>query len=670
MLGLGIDTGGTYTDAVVMDLAKQEVVTKSKALTTQQNLCIGIKNSIERLRGVNLHQIGLVAASTTLATNAIVEGKGSRVGLILIGYDLKYPIDQELLKKYNLLSPQGQLGENIRIIPGKHDIKGEEIEPLDLEAAKKCILDMKSKVEAFAISSNCSIFNPAHELMVKKLVKQLYSLPVVCAHELSKKLGMYRRAVTALLNAQLIPIIQKLISSLQNVLREQEIAAPLMIVKSDGSLMSAEMAMERPIETILSGPAASVVGGKFLAQLDNGIVLDMGGTTTDVAILRNGHPDLSQDGAMIGKWPTGVSAIDIKTSGIGGDSYIRATSDGTLRIGPNRVIPLCLAATEYPNITEELNYIFKRNETSSLVQYTDFFIMRDGSNNLSLEDSEKKILEVLSKGPCSLLRLSDKLNLIHPYLLRWEKLEKAGIINKISLTPTDVVHAEGSFQLWETQAANIGTDIIARELNLDRKSFIERVKNEVTRKLSLELLGKLITDKIGNYPVPGCKVCQLFIENSLKKTKEKELNCEITISKPIIGIGAPANTYLPSVGKALGTKVIIPPHAEVANAIGAIVSGVIETVEITIQPTIQGEYIVTLPEERKKLRNLEEAVQLAVKVGKETAYRKARKAGAKDIHLKVKQKDKYGSVAQGWGKDIYLETKINITATGRPAITD
>lgn len=670
MLGLGIDTGGTYTDTVVMNLAKGEVMTKAKALTTRQDLCLGIRNSIDRLRGVNLHQIELVAASTTLATNTIVEGKMPRVGLILIGFDLKYPVDRDLLRKYNLFPSQEELKDNITIISGRFDTNGEEIESLDLESAKKAILGIKDKVEAFAVAGNCSIFNPAHELTVKRLIAQLCSLPVVCGHELSKKLGMYQRAVTALLNAQLIPIIQELVVSLQSVLQEKKIKAPLMIVRSDGSLMSAEMTTERPIETILSGPAASVVGAKLLTQLDNGIIVDMGGTTTDVAVLRNGRPYLSEDGAMIGKWQTRVLSIDIQTSGIGGDSYIRTFVDGTFKIGPTRVIPLCLASTGYPNITEQLNYVFKKNETSSLIQHTDFFAMRNGSDKLSLEDDEKRILEVLSNGPCSLFKLSEELRLIHPYVLRLERLEKLGIINRISLTPTDILHAEGSFQLWNTEAARIGADITARKLNLDRESFIRMVKNELTRRLSLELLKKFITDKIGNHSVPGCKVCQLLIENSMNEGKEEEMTCRIRMSKPIIGIGAPAATYFPSVGEVLRTKVIIPPHAEVANAIGAIVAGIIQTVEMTIGKTTEGEYTVVLPKGRKKLRDLEGAVQLAIKVGKEAAHEKAKRAGAKNIHLRVERKDKYGSVAKGWGKDIYLETKIRIMATGTAAISD
>ena len=140
------------------------------------------------------------------------------------------------------------------------------------------------------------------------------------------------------------------------------------------------------------------------------------------------------------------------------------------------------------------------------------------------------------------------------------------------------------------------------------------------------------------------------------------------MSKPIIGIGAPDATYLPSVGEVLGTKVIVAPHAEVANAIGAIVAGIIQTVEVTIDKNIAGEYIVALPREIKKLRDLEGAVQLAIKVGKEAAYEKSMRAGARNIHLTVERKDKYGTVAQGSGEDIYLETKIRITGTGTAAI--
>ncbi len=135
-----------------------------------------------------------------------------------------------------------------------------------------------------------------------------------------------KRATTAILNAHLIPIIHQLIESVKRVFQEQNIVAPLMIVKGDGSLMSESVIQDRPIETILSGPAASVIGAKYLleqsGEVQNAVIVDIGGTTTDIALLKEGLPRLNPNGARVGNWQTNVIAIDIRTIALGGDSQI------------------------------------------------------------------------------------------------------------------------------------------------------------------------------------------------------------------------------------------------------------------------------------------------------------------------------------------------------------
>jgi N-methylhydantoinase A/oxoprolinase/acetone carboxylase beta subunit len=134
---------------------------------------------------------------------------------------------------------------------------------------------------------------------------------VVCGHELTSNLNSIRRAITVAFNARLIPVIRELLTSVKDVLHERGIAAPLMVVKGDGHIVSDAVAMERPIETILSGPAASIIGGNYLSGMDTGIVVDMGGTTTDIAILRNGIPQVKADGATVGEWRMSIRAADI-----------------------------------------------------------------------------------------------------------------------------------------------------------------------------------------------------------------------------------------------------------------------------------------------------------------------------------------------------------------------
>ena len=264
--GIGIDTGGTFTDGVIFDLDQKLVISKTKVMTERENLSLSIDRCLENLvidirkRGNYDEVIGnirMVCLSTTLATNAIVEGQGADVGLILIGIDLD--------KKY----PTGHCAR----INGKIDLRGKIREDLDLEGAKKAIKELKPKVEAFAVSGYMSIRNPVHELDVARLIKKMTGYPVVCGHELSSDLGVYERTVTAVLNARLIPLITSLIEAVRSSIRKASIVAPLMIVRGDGSLISESVAVEKPVETILSGPAASIIGGKVLSRIDNAVTV-------------------------------------------------------------------------------------------------------------------------------------------------------------------------------------------------------------------------------------------------------------------------------------------------------------------------------------------------------------------------------------------------------------
>ncbi len=194
------------------------------------------------------------------------------------------------------------------------------------------------------------MLNPAHELQVRELVRQLTGLPVTCGHELTSNLHAPRRALTAALNARLIPYIEQLIASVRQILAEKNIRAPLMVVKGDGSLMDARVAIERPVETILSGPAASVVGARYLCGEGDVLVVDMGGTTTDIALLQDGRPALSLEGATVGGWRTMVEAIAVHTSGLGGDSEVTFDVDDGMLVGPQRVVPLSLLAHQYPHV--------------------------------------------------------------------------------------------------------------------------------------------------------------------------------------------------------------------------------------------------------------------------------------------------------------------------------
>jgi N-methylhydantoinase A/oxoprolinase/acetone carboxylase beta subunit len=228
-IGLGIDAGGTYTDSVLYDFTSDSVVAWSKAATTHENYAIGIKNSLgvlfSKAPETAVKKIGLVALSTTLATNAIVEKKGGRVGLILIGYDT-----------YNVKKIEF---EPKVVIRGKHSIEGEQREPLDVEESKKAIEYLLAKgIDAFAVSSEIAVRNPEFEHKVKELIRERGGLPVVLGSELTRELNCIKRANSCYLNASLIPLVSDLLESVRNILSESMIHVPIMVVKGDGTLMS------------------------------------------------------------------------------------------------------------------------------------------------------------------------------------------------------------------------------------------------------------------------------------------------------------------------------------------------------------------------------------------------------------------------------------------------
>jgi len=288
---LGIDAGGTYTDAVILRDSDSRILDTSKAITTYPDLMVGIRNAIDKLNPEHLSKVKLVSVSTTLSTNTILEKTGYPVGLILVG---NYTVPRELPADYCI------------IVKGGHDSNGDELQPLDITAVEQFAVSLKKKVSAFAVSSYFSTRNPEHELKVKEIVLKLTGHPVVCGYELSQELGAYERAATAVLNAQLIPITYQFIHSITAEIKKRNLDAKILMLKCDGSVIDIKGAKLRPIETIFSGPAASIKGASYLSGLDTCAVIDVGGTSTDVSIIKNGVPELCEKGAVVGGWQTRV----------------------------------------------------------------------------------------------------------------------------------------------------------------------------------------------------------------------------------------------------------------------------------------------------------------------------------------------------------------------------
>ena len=245
---LGVDTGGTYTDAVVYDERAREIVAKAKSPTTHDDLAIGIGKAIDTAvadAAVDPAAIEMVALSTTLATNALVEGTGRPACLVTIGFE------DDALDRGGLRDAIGD--DAVIVVAGGHTSHGEEVEPLDLDELGELVDAVAGDVDGFAVTAQFATRNADHELAARDLIRERTGKPVTCSHVLSASLGGPKRGVTALLNARLIAMIEDLVATTAGILADRGVDAPVMIVRGNGSLVSVDFVKDRPVETILSG---------------------------------------------------------------------------------------------------------------------------------------------------------------------------------------------------------------------------------------------------------------------------------------------------------------------------------------------------------------------------------------------------------------------------------
>jgi len=627
-LVIGIDTGGTYTDAVLIDSTSGSVQRKAKAVTTPHDLSIGIANSINSLGDLDFQNVRMVSISTTLATNSIVEGHGGRVALLLIGYD------KEIMQQSGLADRLPV--EGICYINGGHNVKGDEVCPLDTESAFRAIQQYKNWVDAFAVSGYFSVMNPDHELQLRKMIQEQTSAPVVCGHELTSRLNALKRVSTVVLNARLLPLIQHLIDSVKRVLEMKGCTAPLMVVKGDGTLIGEGIARQRPVETILSGPAASAIGAEYLSGQSNAIVVDMGGTTTDIAVLEDGRPWNNPAGATVGGWQTCVQAADLRTIGVGGDSHIGLDKNGSLSIGPLRAIPLSRLGSDWPEIVLELKSNIHLAEDKKLPLRTDFLTIVKPNGDGSLSQADLKLMDALRQGPMSVANLGRS---IDDYAAVTERLEMMEIVRWAGLTPTDILWSECNQVGGNEEAACVGTEVVARQLNMSVEILCQQMLDSVVAMITKEILDKLVNDKTGHHLNPAPLAWSTLLDCLLGYETIPSLGGYVQLQKPIVAIGAPVANFMPAVAEKLHTRCIIPPHAEVGNAVGAAVASITFSLEILVQPYVQGSgtltYLVHSPRGREIVQTLEEAVELAESTATELVTLAARESGADMITVEL-----------------------------------
>jgi N-methylhydantoinase A/oxoprolinase/acetone carboxylase beta subunit len=584
--GLGIDTGGTYTDAVIYDFEQSAVACTAKSITIKEDLKIGINDAIGQLDPVLLAKVSLVSLSTTLATNACVEGKGSRAKLVMIGCDRI--VVERYGDEYGLPSP-----EEIIFLDGGHNLKGEVMKEPDWDFLKAAVMACMREVDVFAVVELWGVRDNEFERKAQDMILNWTGMQTVCGYELTGEINSLKRSASAMLNAQLIPIINDFLNAVKISLEQKDILAPLVIVRGDGSLMSEDFARGKPVETLLCGPAASVAGGIGLTGEKNCIIIDMGGTTSDIAIVKGGVPKLTMEDSNIGKWKTGMKSILINTVGLGGDSLIRHNDHGNLDIGPVRAAPLSWAAAKWPQLLPQMKILFHGNKKHTISLCEFFYLVRDITEDPFYNKEEKAIANALKSGPLSVTKLA-KVTESSIYDLKTKRLEQYGAIMRCGLTPTDIMHLTGAFTGWEKDAAVFGASIMARQIDLTLEELIALVNRKVKEKLYYHIVQMLLEDEDPNLTRGGVsKQLDYLVSTCFKnrihpcaESKEKPdfLRYAFTTDAVLVGIGAPIHIYLPDVARVLGTTASIPENAAVANAIGAITGNVMVEESILIRP--------------------------------------------------------------------------------------
>jgi len=481
-------------------------------------------------------------------------------------------------------------------------------------------------------------------LAARDAIRSRYDKPVVMASELVNEINFVERGATALLNARLLPVIDEFMKAVDRAFTERGIQIKQMIVRSDGSLMMNDFARLRPVETILSGPAASVMGSRALTESRNCLIVDMGGTTTDISLVRSGVAQTT-GGINIGGWRTQVKGVYIDTFGLGGDTRI-IIRDGQVQLDVRRVEPLCAAASKWPEVKEQLKTLLSKTTLHSRPLHEFLYLVRRPADEEQYSEAEKKLIDQLSAGPQMIG--GDVLDL---YSNASERLETEGIVMRCGLTPTDIMHLKGDYCSFDAEASRLAARYFLRSLSMYEDNeeglahFCDSVYELVEKRLYENIVRVLIENTYPKLFASGMtEQFSAFIEYKWAHrndcTSDELFNMPLNVSAALVGIGAPTHIFLPRVAEVLGAECVIPEHSEVANAVGAAVAEIQAQIRVEVRPSVEDGflegYAVHASGINKLFEGRQEAIDAAVKTAEKLAAEEAGRRGAKgDVRLET-----------------------------------
>lgn len=386
---LGLDVGGTFTDAVIID--GHRVIAYAKKRTTKDNLMYGIGEALDAvLEDCDTSNIEQVTLSTTVVTNTIVEGKEQPVDLYVVtgpgrNVDDIFPVSPIYLQGYT-------------------DHRGIAVEhtPADAVRGIANMVQARSGTDLAAVSAKFGVRNPQEELSITEELKNTYHT-ISNGSLLSGSLNFPRRTISAYFNSAVTPVFTVFKENVEDALRARNIVAPLHILKADGGSLPIEHMVSRPVETAFTGPAATVLGLSALGVIGNQhtVALDIGGTTTDISLWKHGRPLMTKNGVSIREYPSAVRSFAITSVGIGGESVVRL-KNGNLTVGPERVGPSVALGGVEPTLGDALivlghaNYGDFNLASRALQDLADAIQATVQSNNVNISNNQLTLIKTAS----------------------------------------------------------------------------------------------------------------------------------------------------------------------------------------------------------------------------------------------------------------------------------
>lgn len=620
MLGIGIDTGGTCTDAVIFDSKSRKVLSWAKTLTTKNDLKIGILEAMKGLDSELLHKAEYIALSTTLATNACVEDKGGRAKLVFIGLD---PRAVTMMKgTYGL----PDINE-IYFLDCKLDISDRKVTPPDWDKFREDVRNEFTGYDSVAlVQINPQLNGGVFETQAEEIIKEETGALCVRGYDLFQEINVQKRGATALLNARLMPLVMEFFDSIEASMREMGLDLNVYVMKSDGTVMGKEYALRRPVETLLCGPAASVRGAMELTKAEEGLVIDMGGTTSDVALIKNGRP-VASDGVKVGQWRTMVKGVDIDTFALGGDTGV-LLKDNDIVLDNRRVIPISILAHDHPHVLGGLEEIIRKFYSFPLKDGLFLILIKKPEDLSSYSQKEQQIIRFLEDGPLSYLQLGDRMGISH-HFFDLKRLEDEGIIMRSGVTPTDAMHLKGDYTEYSVEAAELGVRYLTMQTRMGRDRIVQKIYDMVIFRLYKNLLHLELEYEMGkDYREEDRETVEKLALNIMKSYRagmaQKHIKLKTYSNYSLIGVGAPTGIFIGDTAALLETEGSVSEYSGVANAVGAAAGDIITEYTTLIHMDKKGDYLLSGGEEMTVYGSYEKALRDAKAIAVRKAEQRAR----------------------------------------------